>query len=93
MNTINKSTGFSLFQLRMGQSAHIIPPLVYKEEPVDDKNEIKPWKIIKDLELLTMEAQDNLLRTKIFQSSQANKNHTLTFPFLIGSRVRLSTLN
>jgi hypothetical protein len=28
MNTINKSTGFSPFQLRMGRSARVIPPLV-----------------------------------------------------------------
>jgi Integrase zinc binding domain len=93
MNTINKSTGLFLFQLHMGRSAHVIPPLVSKEEPVDNKDEIKAWKIIKDLELLTMEAQDNLLHAKISQSSQANKNRTLTFSFSIGSRVRLSTLN
>jgi hypothetical protein len=93
MNTINKSTGFSPFQLRMGRSVCIIPPLVSKEEPVDDKDKINAWKIIKDLKLLTMEAQDNLLHTKISQSSQANKNRTLIFSFSIGSRVRLSTLN
>ena len=93
MNTVNKSTGFSPFQLCMGRSARVIPPLVCKEEPVDNKDKIKAWKIIKDLKLLIMEAQDNLLYAKISQSSQANKNHTLTFPFSIGSRVRLSTLN
>ena len=69
------------------------PPLFTKEEPVDDKDKIKACKITKDLKLLTMEAQNNLLHAKISQSSQANKNHTLTFPFSIGSRVRLSTLN
>jgi hypothetical protein len=93
MNTVNKSTGFSPFQLRMGRSPRVIPPLVPDDEPVNDKDEIKAWKIIKDLELLTMEAQDNLLRAKISQSSQSNKNRTLTFPFSIGSRVRLSTVN
>ena len=47
INTVNKSTGFSPFQLRMGQSAHVIPPLVRKEEPVDDEDKMKAWKIIK----------------------------------------------
>ena len=28
MNTVNKSTGFTPFQLRMGRSLRIIPPLV-----------------------------------------------------------------
>ena len=30
-----------------------------------------------------MEAQDNLLCTKILQASQVNKSHILTFPFSI----------
>lgn len=38
-----------------------------------------------------MEAQDNLLRAKISQAAQANKDRSLNFPFKIGQRVRLST--
>ena len=40
-----------------------------------------------------MEAQDNLLCTKISQAAQANKTCTLTFPFAVGGRVRLTTLH
>jgi hypothetical protein len=40
-----------------------------------------------------MEAQDNLLRSKISQAAQANKSRTLTFPFSVGGRVRLMTLH
>ena len=40
-----------------------------------------------------MEAQDNLLCAKISQAVQANKFHTLTFPFSVGGRVQLSTLH
>ena len=36
------------------------------------------------MEAICMEAQDNLLQAKISQVAQANKNQTLTFPFVIG---------
>jgi hypothetical protein len=39
------------------------------------------------------EAQDNLLHAKISQSLEANKHCSLTFPFTIGSCVRLTTLH
>jgi hypothetical protein len=67
MNTVNLSTGFSPFQLCMGRSPCVIPPLTLPV-PASDKDEIKAWKIIKELKILTMEAQDNLLRAKISQA-------------------------
>lgn len=93
MNTTNKSTGFSPFQLRMGRSPRLLPPLIRHEKDSENKEEVNAWRLIKDLEAMTMEAQDNLLRAKISQASLANKDRLLTFPFKIGSRVRLSTLN
>jgi len=45
------------------------------------------------MEIITKEAQDNLLRAKISQAAQANKHRSLTFPFEVGNRVRLSTLH
>ena len=48
---------------------------------------------IEKLEMITMEAQDNLLRGKISQAVQANKSRELTFPFEIGGCARLSTLH
>ena len=53
----------------------------------------RAWTLIRNLEQITMEAQDNLLRAKISQAAQANKSRTLTFPFEIGGRVHLSTVN
>jgi Integrase zinc binding domain len=37
MNTINVSTGFSPFQLRMGQSPRLIPPLISNDMSVPDE--------------------------------------------------------
>jgi len=51
------------------------------------------WHIIRKLETDVFEAQDNLLKAKMSQSIQANKHRTLSFPFTVGSRVRLSTLH
>ena len=90
MNTINKSTGFTPFQLRMGRSPRVIPPLIPAKSNAT-VTDVDAWHIIRQLETDVFEAQDNLLRAKISQSIQANKHRSLKFPFEIGSRVRLST--
>lgn len=90
MNTINKSTGFTPFQLRMGRSPRIIPPLILAKSSAT-MTDIDAWHIIRQLETDVFEVQDNLLWAKISQSIQANKHRTLKFPFKIGSRVCLST--
>ena len=90
MNMVNKSTGFTPFQLRLGRSPRIIPPLL----PAKPSTTVADaWHVIQQLETDVLEAQDNLLKAKISQSFQANKNHTLKFLFSIGSWVRLSTLH
>lgn len=89
MNTVNKSTGFTPFQLRFGRSPRIIPPLVCSNDlQLSDAAEV-----INRLHFDELEAQDNLLRAKISQAAQANKSRSLTFPFSVGQRVRLCTKN
>ncbi|CAA7265257.1 unnamed protein product [Cyclocybe aegerita] len=51
------------------------------------------WELIRQLEINTWEAQDNLLKAKISQSFFTNKSRDLTFPFKVGDRVVLSTLH
>ena len=92
MNTVNKSTGFSPFQLRMGRSARLIPPLEPATADITPEEE-RTQKTISKLEVIMMEAQDNLLHAKISQAMQANKSRGLTFPFKVGERARLSTLH
>ena len=91
MNSVNKSTGFSPFQLRMGRSPRIIPPLI-PNLSITPK-EIAAHTIIERLTHDVWEAQDNLLKAKISQARQANKFRLGTFPFEVGQRVRLSTLH
>src|SRR5271155_3622529 len=90
MNTVNKSTGFSLFQLRFGHSPRLLPALIN-----DDECNISPsaLALINTLTTDTAEAQDNLLKAKISQSIQVNKKHALTFPFRVGDHALLTTLH
>jgi hypothetical protein len=90
MNTVNSSTGFSPFQLRMGRSPRIIPPLVRSGEEVED---IRAEEVIKRLEEDVKEAQDNMLRAKISQALAANISRSDKFPFQVGEKALLSTLN
>ena len=93
MNTINKSMGFLPFQLCMGCSPHIIPPLIEWEAQDTTPKAQRTYELIKKLEQISMEAQDNLLWAKISWAAQANKSRTLTFPFSVGGRVHLKTLH
>jgi len=92
MNTINKSTGFTPFQLCMGRSPRVIPPLILAKSSAT-VSDVDAWHVIWQLETDVLKAQDNLLCAKISQSTQANKHCTLKFPFHIGSHVCLSTLH
>ncbi|KAF4622194.1 hypothetical protein D9613_009369 [Agrocybe pediades] len=91
MNSVNKSTGFSPFQIRLGRSPRIIPPLVHGT--TNDAAEESPKEFLQRMEQISCEAQDNLLQAKIAQSLQANKSRSTDFPFAVGDRVRLSTKN
>lgn len=92
MNMVNTSTGFTPFQLRMGRSPHLIPPLI--PLPRNSSHEdISAHDVIKQLQNDVLEVQDNLLWAKISQSVEANKHCSLIFPFTVGSCIRLTTLH
>ncbi|KAL6299240.1 hypothetical protein BKA93DRAFT_742700 [Sparassis latifolia] len=58
MNTVNESTGFSPFHLRMGHSPRIIPPLF--ESSLADKTSpeaVRASKLIASIETDVMEAR------------------------------------
>jgi hypothetical protein len=91
MNTVNVSTGFSGFQLRMGRSPRVIPPLVATPDakwPSEDKLAAE---LIARLDLDVIEAQENLLAAKISQAEQANKSRRADHDIKVGDRVKLTT--
>ncbi len=91
MNMINASTGFSGFQLRMGRSPRIIPPLVPRALapgcPQEDINAARiNEKLLEDTEI----TKDKLLQSKVTQATYANKKPKSDFEIVVGDRVMLS---
>jgi hypothetical protein len=93
MNTVNASTSFSGFQLRLGRSPRIIPPLVTPAARDAPDEEKLACEIIKHLALDIAEAQDNLLTAKINQAKQANKSRRPDHDLKIGDMCKLLTTN
>jgi hypothetical protein len=96
MNSVNASTGFSNFQIRLGRSPRIIPPIVPAELTQSSRKEdetLRARSLITQLHNDVAEAKDNLLQAKVFQSHFANKNRSPEIPFNIGDKVMLSTLH
>lgn len=76
----------------MGRSPCLIPPLLPLPHNVTTED-ISAHDIIKRLQIDVLEAQDNLLRSKISQAVESNKHRSLDFPFNIGSCIRITTLH
>ena len=91
MNTVNTSAGFSPFQIRMGRSPQLIPPLHPSTTPVTDMDEIAATSLIEQIALDISKAQDNLLRAKITHSEFANKHRLDEVVYAVGNKVMLST--
>jgi hypothetical protein len=78
MNTVNKSTGFSPFQLRMSRSPRLIPPLLptVLQEITADYLDGTPH-VLTLLDCISPDfpkSQDNLQQAKILQAYFANKH-------------------
>jgi hypothetical protein len=96
MNSVNASTGFSNFQIRLGRSPRLIPPIVpntLTTATSDKEDTAQALKIISQIETDVAEAKDNLLQAKVFQAHYANLNRSPDIPFVVGDQVMLSTLH
>ena len=92
MNTINKSTGYTPFQLRFGHSPWMLPPVL--NPPVKASTEyIDAREIIEVIARDVADAKDNLMLAKITQSHQVNEKRTEDVTYKPGDQVMLSTLN
>jgi hypothetical protein len=96
MNTINASTNVSPFQLHLGRSPHVIPPLVPSNLPSDlagtDEAALASM-IIEQVTTNVDEAKDVLLHTKVNQAHFANTDCGPEDMYAVGDLVRLSTLH
>jgi hypothetical protein len=77
MNSVNASTGFSGFQIRMGRSPRIIPPLIQGTTAEDSSEMAAARSIVIQIENDVAEAKDALLGAKVMQAFFANKSWAL----------------
>jgi hypothetical protein len=89
-NTINKSTGFSPFQLLTGRSPRMMPPITQTERKEGDTD---VHKLIDQINTDVAEAKDNLMLAKIFQADHANRKHGPEGVYKENDLVMLSTAN
>lgn len=96
MNTINNLTGFLPFQLKMGRSPRIIPPLVETAlADADDEGDaaVTAVEIIHQLERDVKVAQDHLLKSKTDQAIYANWRRGKELAYEVGQKVMKNTLH
>ena len=94
MNTVNASTGYSGFQLRLGRSPRIIPPIVPTSLPDDLRSAASAAEnVINRLTNDVADAKDNLLLAKTVQATYANKSRGREIVYQPGDKVMLSTFH
>ncbi|KAJ3779534.1 hypothetical protein GGU10DRAFT_250481, partial [Lentinula aff. detonsa] len=96
MNSVNSSTGLSMFQLRYGRAPRVIPPLTSENVAATsrpDSDSKDALALLTRLLLLESEARDNLYCAKVLQAFHADKSRGPCEIFQVGDLVLLSTLN
>lgn len=73
MNTLNASTSYTPFQLHLGRSPRIIPPMMTPATKFGPPT-LDAAKFLTDIETDTLEAQDNLLLAKSNQAAHADRH-------------------
>ncbi|KAG2737969.1 hypothetical protein P692DRAFT_201670893, partial [Suillus brevipes Sb2] len=91
MNTVNASTGFSPFQLHIGRSPRMLPPLVPSTGLPEETEDVRARALLSQLSNDVLEAQDNLLAAKAAQATNVNKHRAPSLTLQVGDRVMLAT--
>ncbi|KAJ3780011.1 hypothetical protein GGU10DRAFT_236253, partial [Lentinula aff. detonsa] len=96
MNSVNTSTGLSMFELRYGRSPRVLPPLVPSPESQSRRPNSDPdyaASLLGRLSSLEQEARDNLYCAKVLQAYHADRSRGPCDIFEVGDLVLLSTLH
>jgi hypothetical protein len=92
MNAVNASTRLSGFQVHLGRSPRILPPLVPSPTHAS-VDETAARRIIADIADYEYEAQDALIASKVAQAHFANTHRSPEIVFEVGDKVLLKTLH
>jgi hypothetical protein len=93
MNSVNGLTSYSGFQLLMGRSLRLIPPLLPITEENQTTEEARATELIERLKYDVEDTKDHLLEVKCLQVFYANRDRSPEDSFKIGEHVMLSTLH
>ena len=96
MNMVNAPTGFSNFQIWLGRSPCLIPPLIPNTPvlpQIVDDDTVWAQIVIECIQTNFANAKDNLLQAKITQAYHTNDHWSLDPPFKVGNKVMLFTLH
>ena len=94
MNMINASMGYSGFQLHLGQSPCIIPPIVPSHlSPTLCSAGPAAKTVITQLQNDVADAKDNLLLAKVAQAHYAKPSRADEIIYKVGDKVMLSTFH
>ena len=95
LNTMNASTGFSGFQLKMGRSLRLLPHIVQTLPAglTGTKEAVDAASIIEQVRVDVQQAKDALAAAKISQAHYVNAHRGTEDIFVAGDLVMLSTFN
>ena len=94
MSTVNASTGYSGFQLRLGRSPRIIPPIIHQTLPTELRSAgPAAERIMEQLKVDVADARDNLLLAKLAQAHHTSSSRGKEIIYNVGDKVMLSTFH
>ena len=95
LNTVNASMGFLGFQLKMGHSPRLVPPILdlLPMKLSGTKEAVDVASLIEGIAVNVQDAKDALAATKVSHAYYANAHCGVEDVFVVGNLIMLSMFN